>query len=104
MKDCLCAYELGIPAIAPNSENLFITDTQYEKLKAKFKNILVVFDNDLPGIQGLLRIRKSHPEIKLAYIPRKYQAKDLSDFRKKYGKEETQKLIDKAKEYYFGKD
>ena len=27
MKDVMLCYELGIPAIAPNSENLFITDS-----------------------------------------------------------------------------
>jgi len=32
-------YEYGIPAIAPISENLFMTKKQYEKLKEKFKNI-----------------------------------------------------------------
>ena len=47
-------YEFGITAIAPNSENLFVTPAQYEKLKTKFKNILIVYDNDLAGIHGFL--------------------------------------------------
>lgn len=39
-------YECGIPAIAPISENLFINSVQYEKIAAKFKNIIVFYDND----------------------------------------------------------
>lgn len=94
-------YEFGLTAIAPNSENLFVTPSQYEKLKTKFKNILIVYDNDLAGIHGLNKIRKEFSGVKVAFIPRKYGAKDISDFFKKYGKEETQKLINTAKNYYF---
>lgn len=101
LKDCMVFYEFGIPAIAPCSENLFVTSNQYLKLKSKFKNILVLYDNDLPGIKGMQRIKKEYPELKVAFIPRKYNAKDFSDFRKKYGKSECLKLIELAKEYYF---
>lgn len=41
MKDVMCMYELGIIAIAPNSENLFLNDIQLEKVKNKFKRIIV---------------------------------------------------------------
>lgn len=102
LKDCMVLYEFGIPAIAPNSENIFITENQYNKLKQKFKHILVVYDNDLAGIQGLKRIKKSFPDIKIAFIPRAYNAKDISDFYRAYGKAKTQELIDNAKKYYFG--
>ena len=30
-------YEFGIPAVAPNSENQFVTESQLEKIKSKFK-------------------------------------------------------------------
>lgn len=103
LKDCLVLYELGIPAIAPNSEHMFMTDTQFNKLKTKFNNIICVYDNDLPGIQGLNKIHKAHLDLKVAFIPRKYNAKDISDFYKLYGKDKTLKLIEKAKEYYFDK-
>ena len=97
-------YGLGITAIAPNSENLFVTPSQYAKLKQKFNHIIVLYDNDLAGIQGLKRIKKEYPEIIVTFIPRKYGAKDISDFRKKYGKSETEKLISEAKKFYFGKE
>ena len=103
LKDCLVLYELGIPAIAPCSEHMFMTNSQFNKLKSKFKNILCVYDNDLAGIQGLNKIHKAHPDLKITFIPRKYNAKDISDFYKLYGKDKTLKLIEEAKEYYFGK-
>ena len=62
-------YEFGIPAIAPNSENIFITEVQYNKLKQRFKHIVVIYDNDIPGLEGLRRIRKNFPDVKIAFIP-----------------------------------
>lgn len=41
MKDVMCLYELGITAIAPNSENLFLSDKQLEAVKNRFKRIIV---------------------------------------------------------------
>ena len=100
LKDCMCLYESGIPAIAPNSENLFITDKQYQKLKQKYRKIFLFYDNDLPGITNANKIRKQYPDLKVIFIPRKYDAKDISDFRKKYGKKKTRQLINSALEYY----
>jgi hypothetical protein len=104
LKDVMCLYEFGVIAIAPCSENLFITPKQYEKLKEKFKHIILCYDNDLPGVQNMRKIHKQYPELKIVFIPRHFEAKDISDFRKKYGKNKTQELIDTAKEYYFGKE
>ena len=100
LKDVMCLYEYGIPAIAPNSENLFVTDKQFEKLKKAFKHIILFYDNDCAGVTGMNKIRKQHPEVISMFIPRKYEAKDLSDFRKKYGVKKTQELINAAKQCY----
>jgi DNA primase len=77
----MCLYEYGIPAIAPNSENLFITDKQYQKLKQKYRKIFLFYDNDLPGITNANKIRKQYPDLKVIFIRRKYDAEDISDFR-----------------------
>lgn len=42
LKDVMCLYEYGITAIAPCSENEFLTDTQYQKVRNKFKNIILL--------------------------------------------------------------
>ena len=93
MKDVMCLYSLGIKAIAPNSENLFITDKVLEDLKKRFTYIVVFYDNDLPGISNMCKIKKEHPDLTFLWIPRKYNAKDISDFRKEYGEKKTKQFI-----------
>lgn len=103
LKDVMILYELGIPAIAPCSEVLFVSDSQLTRLKQRFKNIIVLYDNDLPGIEGMRRIKKNHPELRFLWIPRKYKAKDVSDFVKKYGVEKTKECINELSKYYANK-
>ena len=93
MKDCMCLYSCGISACAPNSENLFISDSVLQDLKQRFKYIIVLYDNDRPGLINMAKIRKKHPELIYTFIPKKYNSKDISDFYKNYGKSETIKLI-----------
>ncbi len=93
MKDTMSLYELGIPACAPNSENAFVSDSVLDNLKSRFKYIVVLYDNDIPGIQNMRKIKKAHPELNYMYIPRKFGAKDFSDFVKKFGKKDTIKYI-----------
>ncbi len=95
LKDVMCLYSLGITAIAPNSENLFLSPQQLEKLKSRFKHIIVFYDNDLPGIHGMNKIKREY-HLPCVWIPRCYNAKDISDFYKLYGKEKTKKLINKC--------
>lgn len=99
LKDCMLLHELGIPAIAPASETTFLTDAQYEKVKSKFDKIFLLYDNDYTGITFMNKIRKSHKDVIPIWLPRS-KAKDISDFYKAYGKEETEKLIKQARDYY----
>lgn len=93
LKDVMCLYSLGISAIAPNSENLFISHTVLADLKARFENIFVLYDNDLPGIKNLNKIKKEFPDLNYIILPRKYNAKDISDFYKLHGKKTLINLI-----------
>ena len=93
MKDSMCLYSCGITACAPNSENLFITDKVLEDLKNRFENIVVLYDNDRPGLYNMAKIRKEHPELTYIFIPKKYGSKDISDFYKDHGRKETLNLI-----------
>ena len=93
MKDSMCLYSCGITACAPNSENLFIPDKVLEDLKNRFKNIVVLYDNDRPGLYNMAKIRKEHPELTYVFIPKKYGSKDISDFYRDHGRKETLNLI-----------
>jgi len=81
LKDVMVLHESGIPAIAPNSENTFITDTQMEKLRIRFKNVKVFMDNDLPGVKAAHKYKKKYG-VQCVFIRRKY-SKDISDLCKK---------------------
>ena len=93
MKDSMCLYSCGITACAPNSENLFIPDKVLEDLKNRFENIVVLYDNDRPGLYNMAKIRKEHPELTYIFIPKKYGSKDISDFYRDHGRKETLNLI-----------
>lgn len=91
MKDVACLYSMNITACAPNSENLFLSDTVLNDLKSRFKYIVVLYDNDRAGLYNMAKIRKLHPELTYTYIPN--GGKDISDFYKNNGKTKTLKLI-----------
>lgn len=93
LKDVMCMYSLNLHAIAPNSENLFVSDKMLDSLKTRFKRIIVMYDNDLPGISNMNKIRKKYPELEYYFIPRKYGVKDFSDAYVVYGKEDMEEYI-----------
>lgn len=93
LKDVMCLCSLGISAIAPNSETQFISEAVLKDLKTRFKYIVVIFDNDSTGISFMNKQKHHYPELIYTWIPRKYQAKDISDYYKKWGKKKTQELI-----------
>ena len=95
MKDCMTLYSLGIAAIAPNSEHLFISKEKLEELQTRFKRIIVLYDNDLAGINGMSKIRKLYPNLIYSWIPRSLGCKDISDLYKTMGPNKTKHLIKK---------
>ena len=96
MKDTMLLSSLGIPAIAPNSETQFVSEKVLEELKERFKNIVLLYDSDLTGVRFMNKIRKQYHDLIVCMIPRKYEAKDISDFYQKYGRNKTVEVI---KEY-----
>ena len=96
MKDVMCLYSFGIPAIAPNSETQFVSEKVLEELKQRFKHIILLYDNDLTGVRFANKIRKNFPELIVTIIPRSTGAKDISDYYHIYGKEKTLEFIKKG--------
>lgn len=89
LKDVMSLYEFGITAIAPNSENLFLSDAQYYRLKQKFNEIYLLYDRDLPGVRASNKIRKKY-DLQVLLMPK---VKDFTDYVKKYGILSTMNLI-----------
>ena len=67
--------------------------------RERFKNIVLLYDSDLTGVRFMNKIRKQHRDLIVCMIPRKYEAKDISDFYKKYGRSKTISLIKESINY-----
>lgn len=93
-KDALLLNVLGYNAIAPNSESISLNLPQIRALKATYNNLLIFYDNDEVGLQSAKK-RSEEVGCKYIYIPEECEAKDITDFYVKYGKEETINLLNK---------
>lgn len=78
MKDAMCLYEMGIPAISPSSESTFIPQKALDQLKKRFKTILICFDRDEAGCKYLRKISLK-TGLKPFLVHKKWKAKDISD-------------------------
>ena len=97
-KDALCLWENSlIPATSMQGEGYIPKQQVIDELKNRFKHIYIWFDNDYDkpenvGKQYAEFLSKTF-DIPYILIPDKYQAKDPSDFVKKYGREKLKQLI-----------
>lgn len=92
LKDVMCLYEMGIPAISPSSESTWIPNDILEQLKKRFKRIFICFDRDPAGVRNLRKI-----SLKTGLTPflvhKKFNAKDISDAIKLNGFETIKNWI-----------
>lgn len=96
LKDVMLLYEFGITSIAPNSENVLITQNQFNKLKFKYSKIFIFYDNDLPGVKAANKYKKKYGT-RCIFIKRKY-AKDISDLFKAISMTQFWLVIDELNE------
>jgi hypothetical protein len=94
MKDALVAIKLGFIAIAPQGENNSLQTPKYQSLRHTFDKIVVLYDNDDPGITGANKA-SLEMECSTVMIPLSYGVKDLAEFREKYGPKKTKELLEK---------
>jgi hypothetical protein len=93
LKDLMCFVKLGIngiESIAPDSENSVISENFMRPLIDKYQKVIVLFDNDEPGIKsaGKYKAKYGFESINLPL------SKDLSDSVKDFG-------VDKVREDVF---
>lgn len=99
MKDVMCLYEMGYPAISPSSESTFIPKDVLEQLKTRFKRIIILFDRDVAGVK---RSRKLSQEtgLEAMFINKKFKAKDVSDAVKANSFEEIKNWLNETIKNY----
>ena len=97
-KDALCIWaQCGIPAVSLQSETASIKPQVMEELKARFRRVFILYDNDFTKDKNHGRIEgtkiANEFNIEQIEIPEQYGAKDPSDLYHKYGQETVRKLI-----------
>lgn len=90
-KDVMVLRLLGYDAISPKGENILIPADTIQKLKLQFKRIVMLFDNDKPGIKGVGKYAEHNFEN--IWIPSTEGTKDVSDFIAKFGPQKTYELL-----------
>jgi hypothetical protein len=101
LKDVMSLYELGIPAIAPQSETAPVKVklvTGLEKLGFKF--VFVNGDWDRAGQSFMINSRKTFSCICLSFRNKSKYGKDISDFIARYGMEKAKSLVNKIREVF----
>ena len=73
----------NIECIAPDSENTMLGESIMSKLKSKYSKIIVLFDNDEPGIKAAERYKTKYGINNIILD----MSKDLSDSVKDHGVE-----------------
>jgi hypothetical protein len=88
LKDVMCLFEMGIPAIALQSEMQMPMQELIEEMQSRFKEVAIFYDNDFtnPNNPGQSMAQKICKEFKLKniYLPEDYGVKDLSDYVSKF--------------------
>ena len=79
LKDVMCLYEMGIPAVSPSSESTFIPESVLVDLKKRFKKIIIIFDRDQAGFKNVRKIIKKCKDLDFLFINKKFKSKDISD-------------------------
>lgn len=77
-KDCLVAWSNNIPAVSSTGGAL-----SFQKDWAPFfkdKNVILCFDNDETGGNGMAKVLQMIPHAKVLFIPDRPNVKDLADY------------------------
>ena len=91
LKDVLTLHELGYSSVAPQSETSFLKAHILKQLLKRFDKIIILYDNDVPG---LAQAKKYSEQYSLPYMYLPLEGpKDISDYYKANGKEETIKIL-----------
>ena len=83
LKDIMCLYAMGLPAVAFQSEMQMPGEMQLQMLRKRFKRIILFYDNDFeskdnPGQTMAAKISQTY-QLANVSIPSNWKTKDISD-------------------------
>jgi hypothetical protein len=93
LKDVMVLHELGYFAISPSSETTFVPTDVLNRLRKRFKRIIVLFDRDVAGMKNS-RVECLKTGLNAIFINKRYKAKDISDAVKLNGFDCMKKWLD----------
>ena len=99
LKDVMCLASIGYPSFALQSEMLMPEEDTIEEAKARFKEVIVLYDNDYtkssnPGQTMAKKICNKYGLDNLT-IPSHLCAKDISDLVRDHGIETAKNVIER---------
>ena len=101
-KEVMLLRELGFSAISCTSETTMVPSKIFEKLNRRFKHVVTMMDSDDAGYLMSSKYADKY-NTRSIFVPKKYNHKDLSDFRKKFKKKKTYKMLKKIIKDLFNK-
>lgn len=94
LKDVMVLDTLGYCAVAPHSESYSLDKSFIDDLCSRFDNVVVLYDNDAPGIDSARRVYEVHGILSVT-VPNEPGIKDISDYRRQHGRELSLVLLRK---------
>lgn len=96
LKDVMVLHELGYTSVALHSENDRLYKNIYNNLQHRFKRIVILFDNDKPGLESAIKLSNKY-ELQYIYLDSSllelYNIKDISDYVSVFGKDSASELL-----------
>ncbi len=77
--DCLVAWSFNIPAVSSTGGAMSFQEEWAEYFKS-FQDVIVCFDNDPAGADGMVKVLKYVPHAKVLFLPDRGGIKDISDY------------------------
>lgn len=90
LKDVMTLHSLGYNAVSPNGETTPLTTNQINVLKDRFKDIVVLLDNDQAGIDTANKYKTKY-NLPIIFLPDK--DKDISDYINNNGITKTREIL-----------
>lgn len=92
LKDIMAlkSLKLSIDYVAPDSENTVIKSHYIEEWDLIYDKIIVLFDNDEPGLKAMMKYIDVYPDLSMAVLP---MSKDPSDSIKDFGAKEVRNRL-----------
>ena len=82
-KDCLVAWSHNIPAVTSTGGAMSFQEEWAELFKDK--EVIICFDNDYAGSEGMVKVLDMIPHAKVLFIPDSPNVKDISDYAARGG-------------------